>query len=150
MVKDKEKVIIYTLYDEVYLNRSYEEEQMLRKYCEDKKYEVIEIVREPQIFDYFETLNNIMSILNNRTDYNSLIEDKRIFKIIIFNIENICRDENSIITLSTILKTKGVSIETIMQGVIGKDLKFDSIVKIDVDNKVEKNKKYFIKDEPFN
>lgn len=146
--KEKEKVAIIALYDSEELDISYSKEEFLKNYCNDNKYEIVKVFREPQLWNQSYSLRIIIDILKSKKfneDFNNINDFS---KVIIYNIGEICENDEAIITVNTLFDSNKVELESIMQGVIGKDLTYKaSIKKIDSNRIIDK---YLIKeDEPF-
>lgn len=148
-VKEKDKVLIYALYDEKDIDDGIKKEELLKKYCNDMGYDIIEIIRKPIPYRFFETIDNFVLILKKYLSYNN---KKNFNKLLVFDIRTIVPNNSSLLTLLTILKENGNQLESIMQGklnfnpldkedILGDDYIFDYYV-------CDKNRKYFA-DSPY-
>ena len=148
-VNDKnENVIVFVYYDceNDYLDESVEKEKNVIKYCEDKKYNVIEIKRKVQYYYENLVIKDIAWLLESVRVYNILNDDIHITKVVIYDIEELGRKDFSISTIAGMFEMCDISLETIKQGIIGKDYRCGGYKEII--NYVN-NEKYFIKELPF-
>lgn len=143
----KENVIVFVYYDceNDYLDESVEKEKNVIKYCEDKKYNVIEIKRKVQYYYENLVINDIAQLLERVRVYNKL-NDEHITKVVIYNIEELGKNDFSISTIAGMFEMCGISLETIKHGIIGKDYICGGHKEI---INYVKNEKYIIKDTPF-
>lgn len=148
-VKEKDKVLIYALYDEKDIDDDIKKEELLKKYCNDKGYDIIKVIRKPIPYSFFETAYNFVNILKEYLLFN---KEKDFNKVLVYDIRTIAPDNSSLLTLLTILKENRNQLESIVQGklnfnpldkenILGDDYIFDFYA-------CEKNRKYFLED-PF-
>ncbi len=136
-IKNKENVIILSYYKEDNLELSINIEEKLKEYCEYNNYKVLEIIRKVYYNDIKTILDDVISI--NPEDVN---------KLIIYDINDIANCDKEIVMFEAIFDIANVELETINQGIIGKNLKSNCII-ID-DNIKEQNKQFIIcEDSPF-
>ena len=136
-IKNKENVIILSYYKEDNLELSINIEEKLKEYCEYKNYKVSEIIRK--VYH-----NNIETMLDDVISINP----QDISKVIIYDINDIATSDKEIVMYEAIFNIANVELETIKQGIIGKNLKSNCII-ID-DNVLEENKQFIIcEDLPF-
>lgn len=136
-IKNKENVIILSYYKEDNLELSINIEEKLKEYCEYNNYKVLEIIRKVYHNDIKTILDDVLSI--NPEDVN---------KLIIYDINDIANCDKEIVMFEAIFDIANVELETINQGIIGKNLKSNCII-ID-DNIKEQNKQFIIcEDSPF-
>lgn len=136
-IKNKENVIVLSYYKEDKLDLSIKIEEKLKEYCEYKNYKVLEIIRKVYHNDIKIILDDV--ILINPEDVN---------KLIIYDINDIANCDKEIVMFEAIFDIANVELETINQGIIGKNLKSNCII-ID-DNIKEQNKQFIIcEDSPF-
>lgn len=136
-IKNKENVIILSYYKEDNLELSINIEEKLKEYCEYKNYKVSEIIRK--VYH-----NNIETMLDDVISINP----QDISKVIIYDINDIASSDKEIVMFEAIFNIANVELETIKQGIIGKNLKSNCII-ID-DNIKEQNKQFIIcEDLPF-
>lgn len=136
-IKNKENVIILSYYKEDNLELSINIEEKLKEYCEYKNYKVSEIIRK--VYH-----NNIETMLDDVISKNP----QNISKVIIYDINDIASSDKEIVMFEAIFNIANVELETIKQGIIGKNLKSNCII-ID-DNVLEENKQFIIcEDLPF-
>ncbi len=136
-IKNKENVIILSYYKEDNLELSINIEEKLKEYCEYKNYKVLEIIRKVYHNDIKTILDDVISI--NPEDVN---------KLIIYDINDIANCDKEMVMFEAIFDIANVELETINQGIIGKNLKSNCII-ID-DNIKEQNKQFIIcEDSPF-
>ena len=136
-IKNKENVIILSYYKEDNLELSINIEEKLKEYCEYNNYKVLEIIRKVYHNDIKTILDDVISI--NPEDVN---------KLIIYDINDIANCDKEIVMFEVIFDIVNVELETINQGIIGKNLKSNCII-ID-DNIKEQNKQFIIcEDSPF-
>lgn len=136
-IKNKENVVILSYYKEDNLELSINIEEKLKGYCEYKNYKVSEIIRK--IYH-----NNIETMLDDVISINP----QDISKVIIYDINDIASSDKEIVMFEAIFNIANVELETIKQGIIGKNLKSNCII-ID-DNVLEENKQFIIcEDLPF-
>lgn len=136
-IKNKENVVILSYYKEDNLELSINIEEKLKEYCEYKNYKVSEIIRK--IYH-----NNIETMLDDVISINP----QDISKVIIYDINDIASSDKEIVMFEAIFNIANVELETIKQGIIGKNLKSNCII-ID-DNILEENKQFIIcEDLPF-
>ena len=136
-IKNKENVIILSYYKEDNLELSINIEEKLKEYCEYNNYKVLEIIRKVYHNDIKTILDDVISI--NPEDVN---------KLIIYDINDIANCDKEIVMFEAIFDIANLELETINQGIIGKNLKSNCII-ID-DNIKEQNKQFIIcEDSPF-
>lgn len=136
-IKNKENVIVLSYYKEDKLDLSIKIEEKLKEYCEYKNYKVLEIIRKVYHNDIKTILDDVISI--NPEDVN---------KLIIYDINDIANCDKEMVMFEAIFDIANVELETINQGIIGKNLKSNCII-ID-DNIKEQNKQFIIcEDSPF-
>ena len=136
-IKNKENVIILSYYKEDNLELSINIEEKLKEYCEYKNYKVSKIIRK--VYH-----NNIETILDNIISINP----QDISKVIIYDINDIANSDKEIVMFEAIFNIANVELETIKQGIIGKNLKSNCII-ID-DNIFDENQQFIIcEDLPF-
>ena len=112
-------------------------EEKLKEYCEYKNYKVSEIIRK--VYH-----NNIETMFDDVISINP----QDISKVIIYDINDIASSDKEIVMFEAIFNIANVELETIKQGIIGKNLKSNCII-ID-DNVLEENKQFIIcEDLPF-
>ena len=133
-IKNKENVIILSYYKEDNLELSINIEEKLKEYCEYKNYKVSEIITSP--------------LPEGGMDDVISINPQDISKVIIYDINDIASSDKEIVMFEAIFNIANVELETIKQGIIGKNLKSNCII-ID-DNVLEENKQFIIcEDLPF-
>ena len=136
-IKNKENGIVLSYYKEDKLDLSIKIEEKLKEYCEYKNYKVLEIIRKVYHNDIKTILDDVISI--NPEDVN---------KLIIYDINDIANCDKEMVMFEAIFDIANVELETINQGIIGKNLKSNCII-ID-DNIKEQNKQFIIcEDSPF-
>lgn len=136
-IKNKENVVILSYYKEDNLELSINIEEKLKEYCEYKNYKVSEIIRK--VYH-----NNIETMLDDVISINP----QDISKVIIYDINDMASSDKEIVMFEAIFNIANVELETIKQGIIGKNLKSNCII-ID-DNVLEENKQFIIcEDLPF-
>ena len=136
-IKNKESVIILSYYNEENLELSINIEEKLKEYCEYRNYKVAEIIRKVYHNDIKTILDDVISI--NPDDKN---------KLIIYDINDMASCDKEVVMFEAIFDIVNIELETIKQGVIGKNLKSNCIL-ID-DNILEQNKQFIIcEDTPF-
>lgn len=91
--------------------------KLINEYCEDKNYNIANIKCQK----YFDTLQTF-DLLDYITDL--IFHEVEITKIIICNVNEIATNYEKLFAISNILKQMDISIETIDNGVIGKDITF--------------------------
>lgn len=146
---NKEKVLIYNVFDENDIDNGLKKEELIKKYCKDKGYKIIEIVRAPLPYVFFQIINDFVNIMNKYSSSNGRLSFD---KVLVYDIRNIVPDNYSLLTLLTILKEDRKSLESIVQG----KFNFNPLDKKDIldDDFIfeyytcQKNKKYFL-DRPF-
>ena len=147
----KEKVLIYALYSEDNIDRGLEKEKQLERYCADKNYEILRVVRKPHPYEFFEIVKDFVNIIKPSSVYDD-IHNVGFEKVIVYDVTDITLDTSSLLTLLTILKCRRVTLETIKQG----KLNFNPFDKEDIlsddymyeSYEYSKNKKYFVDEEP--
>lgn len=146
----KNKALIYVVYSENNIDFGLKKEEMLKKYCKDKNYEIIDIVRKPVPYMFIETVDNFINIIKKNDIYFRTIEFE---KILVYDLNEIVPDDASLLSLLIFFKQNKVQIESIRQGKIN----YNPLDKSDLLNEDEfmlkqynysKNQKYFIED-PF-
>ena len=147
MIKGKEKVIIVSFYDDEKLDRSVKREEMLKKYCESKGYKVENLFR---VMQYWETDYNLWTF---RDCIDESIKGKakceRIDKVIIYTTKELTIMEEEIVMYNALLNLYGVKLETIEEGILGKDMHCFSSITYDESIK-EQNKEFIVnEDMPF-
>lgn len=142
----KERVLIYALYDEEEIDYCCEKEVMLKKYCDDKQYKVIEIYRESKVWKYSSVIYDLLQMVRL---HKSTRESEKFDKIIAYDINEMCSGNDEIVAVGTILSNAGIPFETIKQGKIGENLLYGSCITKDVKNAVKSNEKYFVESNPF-
>ena len=148
MIKsNKEKVLIYCLYSENNMDFCLGKDKSLDLYCKDKKYNIVKIMRKPLPYNPFEIIESFVSIVKS-------ISYKEIDKIIVYDLKEIVSCNSELLTLLTILKVKGVELESIVQGRLTfNPLDPDDILSDDYtynEYQYSKNIKYFVlKETPF-
>lgn len=135
MKSKKENVVIYADYDEESLNYSIEREEMLKKYCDSNKYNVIKIIRNIQHWKIADNMKVLLSSIIN--------ENEKIDKLIIYDINEVVYSDELIATLGTITDILNIELETIRQGIVGKNLVYSCSVD-SIDNELLKKNKEFI------
>lgn len=152
IMNNKEKVILFTIYDEGNIDDSYLKEENLKKYCEDKDYEVIKIFRVGASYITQSFSEVVYKFLKMTYEYRKL--DFELFgpnfaKIVCYDLEEFCSRSEEIITLATIVKDNDIKLETIMQGIIGKNLTYTTMINEDVKNEIKENEEFVVEDAPF-
>ncbi|MGE5456352.1 MAG: hypothetical protein ACM3O4_04550 [Ignavibacteriales bacterium] len=141
MKEKQKKVLIYTLYDECFIDYSISKEEALKKYCNDKGYKVVKIIREGKHFSFREAIDSLLEIINHSTET---------YHIVAYEIGEMTDCNEHIVTYGTILKESGFEFETIMQGKFEKNYLFTGSVIEDVNNDNKELKKYIVsEDSPF-
>ena len=114
MSKRKERVLIFV--NEVNTNNLDKEckLKLLNNYCKNKNYKIINI----------EVIGNLTTfdMINNIYDY--LFKDRQLSKVVVFNVDEISQDIESLFSIYTILNEYNIKIESINDGIIGKDKTF--------------------------
>lgn len=150
MIKSKkEKVLIYAVFNENNIDNGLKKEELIKKYCKDKGYDIVEIVREPLPYTFFQIVDDFVNIMKKYLSSNGKLNFD---KVLVYDIRDIVPNNSSLLTLLTILKEDRKSLESIMQG----KLNFNPLDKEDIlgDDFVfehytcHKNEKYFL-DNPF-
>ena len=119
----KEKVVIYTIYDEGNLDYSYNKEESLKTYCVSKGYEVVKVFRAAVVLEFADAVNDFFRISHNIYTERE-IADLDFTKIVSYDLNEICLDSDEIVTLATITRENSVDFETIKQGKIGSNLTY--------------------------
>lgn len=139
--KINNNVLILSMMVDENLDLSFEKEQKLKEYCDYKKYKTQKVVRA---INTFESANSIYWFYKCIT-----ANVKGISKIILYDIYEYAPNEEHIATLSSMANAYGIELETIRQGLIGKDYIYKTCV-IDLkDVEYNENKNFLIKDYPF-
>lgn len=146
---NKEKVLIYAVFNENDIDNGLKKEELIKKYCEDKGYNIVEIVRKPLPYTFFQTVENFVNIMKKSLSLNDKLDFD---KVLVYDIREIVPNNSSLLVLLTILKEDIKSLESIVQG----RLNFNPLDKEDIlgDDFIfeyytcHKNKKYFL-DSPF-
>lgn len=126
--KDKETVVIYALYNEEYydiydcsdaLSIDCDREEKLKKYCEEKEYEIKEIFRNNKS-DYlpYKLKCFLEVIYKYQTIHFSDVCYVKINKIIIYDIYDVCSNINEFNVIFEMANRDHIKIETIKQGII--------------------------------
>lgn len=150
-MNNKEKVIMFAIYDEGNIDLSYEKEKMLRDYCEYKNYEVVEVFRKGASYinqSFTEVIYIFLQMVYRYKSFNMESFETNYTKLVCYDLKELCFDDEQIITLATIAKDNGVAFETIMQGNIGNNLVYTTSITENVKNEIIQNEKYFV-DLPF-
>lgn len=139
--KNNNEVLILSMVVDENLDLSLEKEQKLKEYCDYKKYKIQKVIRA---INTFESANSIYWF------YKCITENvKGISKIILYDIYEYAPNEEFVATLSSMANAYGIELETIRQGLIGKDYIYKTCV-IDLkDVEYNENKNFLIKDYPF-
>lgn len=121
----REKVLIYALYDEQVCDANYNElmnlscdrEEELKLYCETANYEIINIARERKSSLLTYNLRYFLdNLYNTSTKYIFDFNYPKMDRIILYDVFDLCRNENQITVLCEILNDEGIVLETIKQG----------------------------------
>lgn len=148
----KESIVLFTIYDEGNLNLCFEKEDCLKKYCEFKNYEIVKIFRvgASQIVHCFnETVNEFLKMIYDYRFFNFKDFELNFTKLVCYDLKDFCFENEEIVTLATIVKASGIEFETIMQGSIGENLTYTSMINEDVKNEVKENEEFVVEDDPF-
>lgn len=138
-IEEKEKVIIISYYDEDNLDISVKKEENLKKYCERKNYEVVEIVREMSNLDLSNMFYNYYRVLRN--NYGKCIRT-----IVMYSTEEFFKCDEAIAVLGDVADLNGFCLETIKQGIFDEDIKYRCIVD-DNPNILENNKEFIVNED---
>lgn len=135
MVKEKQRVVIVSIYDEANLDLSVKKEEQLKRYCESKGYEIISICRD-HLCDY--SCYHMTKYLIDK-----YIHSKHISKVLIYSLDEIDGTYEETAMMISMLNSINVDFETIEEGTLGEDFVcFSRFGKIK--NAYEKNKEFFI------
>ena len=143
----KEKVIIISLYNYEELDLSVKKEEMLKKYCENKGYEVEKIFRDIQYWgvddNLYTFINSLKEAQKNKPTYD------RVSKVIIYSIKEFTEIKEEVVMYGALLNLCKVELETIEEGILGQDIKCFSEISYD-DNIKNQNKEFIVnEDTPF-
>ncbi len=139
-MKNRERVGIISLYDDRRLDYSIKKEEQLKKYCKSKNYKVENIFRDMQNWNVRKNLFSIIGCLEEIKMMKQPYE-----KIIMYGIDEIGLDLDYM-SIYSIFDIYEITLETISNGTLKKDLQCYSVVSENVEVK-EKNKKFIVYDD---
>ncbi|MCI8588382.1 MAG: hypothetical protein HFG40_01880 [Bacilli bacterium] len=70
-------------------------------------------------------------------------------KLICYDLKDLCSDNEEVVTLATITKENGLAFETIMQGSIGSNLTYTTMISENIKNEIKENKEFVVEDNTF-
>lgn len=114
MSKRKERVLIFV--NEVNTNNLEKEYKLdlLKHYCKNKNYKII----NKEIMGNLTTFDMVNMICDN------LFENELLSKVVVFNVDELSQNTEALFSIYTILKEFNIQIESINDGIIGKDKTF--------------------------
>lgn len=114
MSKRKERVLIFV--NEVNTNNLEKEYKLdlLKHYCKNKNYKII----NKEIIGNLTTFDMVNMICDN------LFENELLSKVVVFNVDELSQNMEGLFSIYTILKELDIQIESINDGIIGKDKTF--------------------------
>lgn len=114
---EKERVVLYINYDLYELNSAYEKEKMLRKFCEDKNYDIVGVFRSPYYSDVYDLSPDIIQIMEDAK------EDK-FDTFLCYSLKDISDDIEVQTAITNHMLFCKVPVETIIEGVMNDDFFF--------------------------
>jgi len=125
--KNKTLVALYVRYGLGDVVKSREQEIELRKYCQKKGYRVINIYRDIENLQLYYS-DSILSII---VDSICIQYDK----LLIVDISQIAKREGQIAAFYELLNNKGIILETLHEGIVGKDILLETTIRKNVRQK---------------
>ena len=107
--KNKERVVIYIYYDEYEIDFACEKEKMLRKFCKDKKYDVVGVFRSPFYSDYDGLSPDIKTVMEDA-------KNNKFDRFICYSLEEIAEDTEIQSFIVNNIEFCGILFETIIEG----------------------------------
>lgn len=92
-------------------------EKLIKEYCKEKGYHI-----ESQEHIGYLTTFDLVDFITNMISFD--VEENIINKVIVISADELTREYEKLLAISTILNELGISIETISNGVIGTDITF--------------------------
>lgn len=109
----KEQVIILINTDKK--DSVIKKKNMTKKYCNEKDYDIVHI----ETIGYLNTFDLIELVIAQ-----ALYKGRNITKIIVTNIDELVKNNDDLFIISTTWKKWDISIESITDGIVGKDIVF--------------------------
>ena len=148
-MNNKEKVVLYAVYDEGNLDYSYNKEERLKRYCEAKGYEVVKVFRGGVSHSFVDVAYEFLRMSHNYRYFDFKSFESNFTKLICYDLKELCSDNEEVVTLATIIKENGLAFETIMQGSIGSNLTYTTMISENIKNEIKENKEFVVEDDPF-
>ncbi len=148
-MNNKEKVVLYAVYDEGNLDYSYDKEESLKRYCETMGYEVVKVFRGGVSQSFADVTYDFLRMSHNYRYFDFESFESNFTKLICYDLKELCSDNEEIVTLATITKENGIAFETIMQGSIGSNLTYTTMISENIKNEIKENKEFVVEDDPF-
>lgn len=152
-MNNRENIVLFTIYDEGNLDYCFKKEESLKRYCEFKNYEIVKIFRvgASQIINCFnETVNEFLKMIYEYRFFNFKDFELNFTKLVCYDLRDFCSESEEIVTLATIVKESGIEFETIIQGGIGNNLTYTTMINEDVNKEIKENKEFVVvDDDPF-
>lgn len=112
-MEEKEQVIILINTDKK--DSVIKKKNMTKKYCNEKNYDIVQI----ETIGYLNTFDLIELVIAQ-----ALYKGRNITKIILTNIDELVKNNDDLFIISTTWKKWDISIESITDGIVGKDIVF--------------------------
>ncbi len=114
-VHNKFPVALYIKYEEGDLNEMKKKEEILTKYCEERNYNIVKKYFDVTGYTGHYFTNNMRNFLRNIGSHNY-------YRLIVCDFEELAENISQIMAIYAVLDDEDMDIETLNQGIIGKDM----------------------------
>lgn len=126
----KKKALVYVKFDEFNYEEMAQKERILKKYCDEKSYEIIKTVYDDEPHSWEFITYTMRKILNETFSC-------RYDKLVACDVDDLaCRDKQ-LLTINQMVNDGEAEIETINQGILGDDMFLDACCFYNIHNKEE-------------